>query len=381
MIIGIDASRNRSGGARAHLIGLLSNLDPYVFGIKEINVWSYSSLLDSIPNQKWLVKHNPAALQCGLLHQLLWQLKDLHRELNRHGCNILFTTDASTLCKFIPMVVLSQDMLSYEPGVMESYGFSIARLRLEVILRVQNLAFKRSTGVIFLTKYACNVISAVCGGLNNVSIIPHGVDNVFFASNTIGGFPNDLSSELSCVYVSPVAKYKHQVEVVIAISKLRDRGIPIRLKIVGRSDCKYGLELTEIIKKLDPKGVWVDHVNGVNHEDLPGILSLSHIFIFVSECENLPVTLLEGMAFGLPIVCSTNGPMPEILQDGGVYCNPNDVNSIADAVFDVISNSEVRNRISMRARSIASEYSWRRCAEKTFSFVVDNSSGKSKNGK
>ena len=65
---------------------------------------------------------------------------------------------------------------------------------------------------------------------------------------------------------------------------------------------------------------------------MPEYLSKSNIFIFASSCENMPITLIEGMASGLPIACSDRGPMPEVLQDGGVYFNPEDCKSIVFAI-------------------------------------------------
>ena len=67
LIIGIDASRNRSGGAQAHLIGILSSLNPEKHGIIEVHIWSFSSLLNLIPDQSWLIKHNPPTLEQSLI--------------------------------------------------------------------------------------------------------------------------------------------------------------------------------------------------------------------------------------------------------------------------------------------------------------------------
>jgi hypothetical protein len=47
------------------------------------------------------------------------------------------------------MVVLSQDMLSYEPDLMRYFGYGFARLRLLLILVLRNFTFRRSAGVIF----------------------------------------------------------------------------------------------------------------------------------------------------------------------------------------------------------------------------------------
>ena len=56
--VGIDATRNRSGGAKAHLIGILKQSDPSVHNIEKVHLWSYRELLDMIPDRKWLIKHH-----------------------------------------------------------------------------------------------------------------------------------------------------------------------------------------------------------------------------------------------------------------------------------------------------------------------------------
>ena len=50
LIVGIDASRNRSGGAKAHLVGILSEVNPLNYGIKEVHLWAPDSLLNELEN-------------------------------------------------------------------------------------------------------------------------------------------------------------------------------------------------------------------------------------------------------------------------------------------------------------------------------------------
>jgi hypothetical protein len=80
VVIGIDASRNRSGGAKAHLMGILRDTNPLDHGITQVHVWSYESLLRALPDAPWLVKHNPPDLERSLLRQVLWQFRSLPRE-------------------------------------------------------------------------------------------------------------------------------------------------------------------------------------------------------------------------------------------------------------------------------------------------------------
>ena len=83
----------------------------------------------------------------------------------------------------------------------------------------------------------------------------------------------------------------------------------------------------------------------------------------------MPNTLVEAMAAGLPIACSDRGPMPEILEDGGVYFNPENVNSIVVAISLLLGDIDLREEKANRARSLAEKYSWERCARETWGFL------------
>lgn len=369
MKIGIDASRNRSGGAKAHLIGILTECRPEKHGINEIHVWSFRSLLDQLPNYPWLIKHNPKALEQSLFRQLLWQATGLAGEAKEAGCDILFTTDASTLCRFKPMVVLSQDMLSYEPGVMRHFGYGIARLRLIAILVLQNLAFRRADGVIFLTRYAANIIQQSCGTLPFIAYVPHGVGSEFKQAQWINTRLESDNHIIRCIYVSNTEMYKHQWEVVRAIAALRKRGHKLKISLVGGGSGRAHDLLQREIAASDPEGVFVEQLDFLPQAALPMHLANSDLFVFASSCENLPVTLLEAMAVGLPIASSSRGPMLEILADGGVYFDPEDAESIAYAVEQIVTDEALRTRIAKRAKKLSAQYSWQRCSDETFAFI------------
>ena len=371
MILGIDASRNRSGGARAHLIGILTECSQVKHGIDIIHVWAFRSLLAQLPDYPWLIKHNPIALERSLFKQLVWQATELAGEVKLAGCDILFTTDASTLCRFKPMVVLSQDMLSYEPGVMRYFGYGFARLRLLVILAVQNLAFRRAAGVIFLTRYAAKVIQQSCGLLPAIAYIPHGVDAVFKHLQAVSSWPDSGERPIRCIYVSNAEMYKHQWVVVEAISLLRKRGYNLMLSLVGGGNGPAQQLLQDMIAVADPKSVFVKQLEFLPHAELPALLAEADLFVFASSCENMPVTLVEAMAVGLPIACSNRGPMPEVLADGGVYFDPENAESIAGAIEQIIQSPALRLAIAQRAKTLSQQYNWKRCADETFSFIAE----------
>jgi glycosyltransferase involved in cell wall biosynthesis len=369
--IGIDASRNRSGGAIAHLYGILNFLNPSSFGISEIHIWSYQRLLDTIPDYPWLKKHSPTALNRSLFMQLFWQRFKFPDEFKAAKCNILLNTDAATISRIRPCVTMSRDMLSYEPGIINLYGLSTSRLRILVLRFVQNRSLRFSDGVIFLTEYASYIIQKSCGQLKSVALIPHGVGDAFRLVKFSIPWPANNNQSIRCIYVSNAELYKNQWQVIKAVSLLRNKGFNIKLTLIGGGEGVAQKLLCDAIYLEDPLGQFIDQKDFLPQNELPFYIANSHIFIFASSCENMPNTLLEAMATGIPIACSSRGPMPEILQEGGVYFIPEDPESILNAVKKIIENKFLRKHISQIALERSRLYSWERCARETWQFLAE----------
>ena len=369
--IGIDASRNRSGGATAHLLGILKDGDPLAYGIQKVHVWSYANLLDALPDAPWLVKHNPIELERSLVHQVLWQYRSLPKEARSNGCQILLNTDAGTVCPFRPAVVMSRDMLSYEPGEMQRFGLSKNRLRLLLLRFIQSHSIKKSDAVIFLTHYAAKVIQKVTGTIQRYAVIPHGVGENFRNPSPNESWPTDSQRTIRLLYVSDAAMYKHQWHVIKAVKQVRHAGYDVSLLLVGGGRGRAQNLLEQSILEADPAQEFVEQRAFVSHDKIPKLLADADVFVFASSCENMPNTLLEAMANGLPIACSDRGPMPEVLDDGGVYFDPANVESIATAIKTILADSVLRERIRNRAIEISGQYSWGRCSSETWKFLSD----------
>ena len=368
MNIGINGSRIRSGGGVAHLKGILQELKPEKFNIKKIHLWSYPEMLNSLPRKPWLVNHAPFELEKTLARQIFWERFILPKELKKNNCEILLNLDAGSVCKFSPAVTMSRDMLSYEPKEIKRYGLSKERLRLILLRYIQNSSFRSAKGVIFLTNYASRIIQNSCGKLLNTKCIPHGIGEPF----------RDLQKNKSlickpiirCLYVSNTLPYKHQWHVVEAISLLKKEKIKnIELELVGGGEGSAQIKLEKTIEEIDPNNNFIMQHEFVSQKELPSFFSKADIFIFASSCENMPNTLLEAMASGIPIACSDTGPMPEVLKDGGLYFNPEDPKSIAKAICDIVYKKNKPKVLSSRSLEISKKYSWSRCCNETFSFI------------
>ena len=367
--VAIDASRNRSGGAVAHILGLITEGDPISYGIDEVHVWSHKALLEKLPNKYWLKKHNPQFLEKSIFHQIIWQAWMFKKEFVQAKCDLLLNTDAGTFSKVSPAITMSRDMLSYEKGEMERYRFSLARLRLLLLRFIQNASLRRANGVIFLTHYAAKVIQGSCGSLENVQFIPHGITEHFRQNPKCRRQAPSENEPWVLLYVSNTDLYKHQWHVVAAVELLRSRGQRLILKLVGGGTGRPHKRLLDQLEKSDPNRNFVEVIPFVPHDDIPALHASADIFIFASSCENMPNTLIEAMAAGMPIASSNRGPMPEVLQDAGLYFDPENPLSIATALENLMLDSDLRVSLAYRAEELSKEYSWRKCAEQTWSFI------------
>jgi glycosyltransferase involved in cell wall biosynthesis len=174
---------------------------------------------------------------------------------------------------------------------------------------------------------------------------------------------------LRIVYVSTIDVFKHQWSVVEAIGRLHAEGLPIRLDLYGPARASVLPRLTEAMNRADAGRAFVHYWGEVDYEKIHACYATADLCVFASSCENMPNILIESMAAGLPIACSNRGPMPEVLGDAGIYFDPENPASIADAVRTLAAAPELRAEKAAASSAAASRFSWSRCASETLDFL------------
>ena len=180
----------------------------------------------------------------------------------------------------------------------------------------------------------------------------------------------DASTPFRILYVSIIEQYKHQWQVVEAVSILRKKGLQIVLDLVGPAYPPALNRLNDAIEIADPGRDWVHYQGAISYDELHLRYSKADVGIFASSCENMPNILLELMASGLPIACSNRGPMPEVLGDCGIYFDPEKPDSIARALSELIHSPQLRSDLANSSYIRSKDYSWQRCADETFNFIA-----------
>lgn len=359
----IDASRNRSGGAISHILGILNDgIDPNVYGINKVYICSYSKLLNRIEDKPWLHKVNHRFLEKSIFHQLLWQIFILPRYFKKKKIKVCLYTDASAVVKIKNSIVMSRDMLSFEPGHIKLFPKFKDRLRLKIIGWLQVSSMRRAKNVVFLTKYAQTVISKYTGNLNSTSIIPHGLKNNFI---NVWENRTEINNPISIIYVSNASYYKHHINVLKAVKEIYKKGIDVKLNLIGANVGAASDILQQAIKNEDAEN-YVRTTKFMNVNEIVDELKSADIGVFASSCENMPNTLVEMMGSGIPVACSNRGPMLEVLGTNNFTFNPFKSNEIFNVLMDMINNYEKAKLHGKICSETSTKFSWLKCSQDTF---------------
>ena len=373
MIIGIDGLSMVRGGGLSHLLNLVGAADSMRDGFKRLVVAGTPELLDNIPDAPWLSKVTLKRMSARYWLRLGIQYAVLPRIFQKHGCDVVLIANGTLpFFRSFPVVSISQNLLPFDPVERRRYGFSAMRLKLAILSRAQKRSFERADGLICLSSYAqSTLMRALSSKPPAVAVIPHGIEERFRAKPKpqLPITTYSRTRPFKLLYVSTVDVYKHQWLIADCIAELRHGGMPVTIDFVGPS---YGPALSllgERLNALDPQGSFMRYLGRIRYEDLHNVYHQADGFVFASTCENLPNILIEAMASGLPIACSSKPPMPDVLGDAGLYFSPEEPGSVRSAILTLLQSPEKRAAIAASAFSRAQAYSWVNCASSTFSFL------------
>ena len=146
-------------------------------------------------------------------------------------------------------------------------------------------------------------------------------------------------------------------ELVTAARMLRERGVPVRVVLVGDPDAENPESVpVEELRAWSREG-WIEWHG--QRDDMPEILRATHIAVLPTYREGLPMTLLEAAASGRAIVATDVPGCREIVHHGenGLLVPCKDAAALADAIEALSVDGARRARMGRRGREIVAAFS------------------------
>ena len=153
--------------------------------------------------------------------------------------------------------------------------------------------------------------------------------------------------ELLFMTVANLRPEKGYDVLLTAARTIADYGLPIRIAAVGRGPLTTSLRARHNDLSLGERFQFLGQ-----RDDVLQLLAGADAFVLPSLHEGLPVALMEATSVGLPIVASSVGGVPQVLEDGvdALLVPPGEPGSLVDAMKRLASDPELRERLGRQAK-------------------------------
>ncbi len=198
-----------------------------------------------------------------------------------------------------------------------------------------------------------------------VSVVPNGVKNVDHQS------PEDRDRQIVSqkfnikgnylLYVGNIEPRKNLLSLLEAYEKLPKRIRNTQALILVGGDGWRNEEILTRIAHLRKNGENVQKISqSVSDNDLPALYRNASAVMLVSSYEGFGMTPLEAMSFGTPVIVSDIPAIREVVDDAGLYVNPNKIQDISDKIGTLVSDEKLRSRMITLGYTRANQFSWKR---------------------
>lgn len=178
--------------------------------------------------------------------------------------------------------------------------------------------------------------------------------------------PSSMSSEffddknIKCprimLFMGKLGKRKGVYDLLKSIALLKERGytaLDFKVVLCGNGEIKEVLKEVQKLCLIDIVRVegWV---SGVEKEKL---FKDAYIYVLPSYFEGLPMSILEAMARGIPVISTHVGGIPDAIENGveGLLIEPGDTRGLAIAIETLLSDGELWRRMSLMGIKKAKE--------------------------
>jgi glycosyltransferase involved in cell wall biosynthesis len=367
-IIAIEATANISGG-RAYIEELLPLLlkrmprhDFVIFGPK-LECFAALSASGRISTVEPRLPRFSGDLKWPGIAKLFWRLFVFPLAIRRLRPACLFVT-ANFYSRLIdllrvPVVVGIHNLVPFHEPHWYTESIWTHRLRVRILRYLTNGSIRRAAGLIAFSGYARELLNNAGADPNRISVIHHGRP-----SGPLPRWSGADSNTFLCV--ANYLPYKRMELAIRALGILRERNsIDFRLVIQGFVyDHPYLVELKRLVGSLGLTG-YVRLETGVPRDELYAMYQSARALVFPAIGENCPITLLEAMKIGIPIIASDAKPMKELCGDAALYFAVDRPEECAQRMMELTVYPDRGRGLSAAAEQRSELFNWESVAART----------------
>jgi glycosyltransferase involved in cell wall biosynthesis len=261
--------------------------------------------------------------------------------------HVHFASRGSTLRKCIASWMT---LRAHKPLVLHAHGGRFDAFYLSLPRRMQRVVsklFARADCFVVLSNqwrefyvHRCGVPSDRIFVLGNPTVVP---------AKTIDRVGR---STVQFLFLGRIGLSKGAFDLLRAFAALPDQvRARARLVLAGDGDLDGLREQSSALADRVEVHDWLDN------RERDALIEASDVFVLPSHAEGVPMAMLEAMAYGLPVVTTPVGGVPDIVTDGreGLIVGPGDIDQLREALQTLIESETLRLELGARARSRAQQ--------------------------
>lgn len=221
--------------------------------------------------------------------------------------------------------------------------------RLELNPKLSRLIFKNSYKLVAPSYFLKSKFEIY--GYNEVMHIPNSIEIDSYK------FKNRNIKNLKLLWVRSFSSIYNPEQAILVLKSLLEKNYNAELTMVGP-------EVDGTLKKVKilAREMNLD-VNFTGKLSKPEWIELSknfNVFINTTNFDNTPVSVIEAMALGLPVVSTNVGGMPYLISNthDGLLVNPRDVEAMVNAILKIKNEDKLRSKIVTNARFKVENFAW-----------------------
>ncbi|MDD5350483.1 MAG: glycosyltransferase family 4 protein [Chthoniobacteraceae bacterium] len=293
------------------------------------NIW-YHSLL--VPKTGWITTGYQ-----GCIRAVRSKLREIRPDIV-HGQGTERDCAISAVFSGFPNVLTIHGNMRLIAELYNVRPFSYAWL----VARLEQFTLPRSLGVICITRYTQRAVRNLA---RRTWVLPNAVDAHFFEGQPTPGEPPRI------LVIGVICKRKNQNAFIKALDPLASEKA-FKVEFVGSCGTDdYGREFRALISTRP----WCEYSGTMDRDTLRQHLPHAAMLALPSLEDNCPMTVLESMAAGIPVIAANVGGVPELFTDkiDGLLCDPENPGSMLAAVRSFLENPEAARRVGLAGRQTA----------------------------